>query len=100
MRRMTEAGNPLFYESHISLARDPKIAYSDPHLENMPAKAMRRLEYVFKCAEDISGPLTYETFRSVIQGVIGHTVRIIMLYYCSLYDQSLKTVYNLHKNIS
>ena len=72
--RMQQIGNPLF-ESNSSLAsgfiRNPD---SDLHLEDMSAKAMRCLEYVFRIAEEREGPLNFETFKSVLQAVLGHRV--------------------------
>lgn len=68
--------NP-FLESHTTLDTDiPRDPDTDIHLEDMSAKAMRKLEYVFKIAEEREGPLNYETFRSVLQAVLGHRVTL------------------------
>lgn len=61
-------------DTNISMDSDAKPPSGEVHLEDMSAKAMKKLEYVFKIAEDREGPLNYETFKSVIQAVLGHKV--------------------------
>ena len=56
-----------------------KAPDTEVHLEDMSAKALKKLEYVFKVAEERDGPLNYETFRNVLQAVLGHRVCTIVM---------------------
>lgn len=60
-------------DTNLNIA-DTRGHPAEIHLEDMSAKAMKKLEYVFKIAEDREGPLNYETFKSVIQAVVGQRV--------------------------
>lgn len=71
---MIKAGNPLF-ESQTTIDTGVcKLHQPEIHLEDMSAKSMKKLEHVFRLAEQREGPLSYETFRNVLQGVIGQKV--------------------------
>ena len=71
---MQDVANPLF-DSRYSMSSSRLSAGGlDIHLEDMSAKAMKRLEYVFKVAEERDGPLNYDTFKDVLQAVLGHRV--------------------------
>lgn len=71
---MIEALKPLITSS-TSLPTVNKPPPADNiRLEDMSAKAMRKLEYVFKMTEEKEGPLSYETFKSVVQAVLGQRV--------------------------
>lgn len=71
---MQEMGNPLFEPASSADSGLMEVPAREVHLEDMSAKAIKRLEYVFKIAEERDGPLTYETFRNVLQAVLGHRV--------------------------
>lgn len=93
---MQQIGNPLF-ESTTTLAsgfiRDPD---AEIHLEDMSARAMRCLEYVFKIAEEREGPLNYETFKSVLQAVLGHRVsKEVIKVIKQIKEERIKLVYNM-----
>ncbi|KAF6016993.1 hypothetical protein EB796_024704 [Bugula neritina] len=64
--------NPTF-DSDTSLSSTPPPPQT-VHLDDMSAKCMARLEYVFKIAEEEEGPLCFNTFKMVLQAVLGHQV--------------------------